>query len=116
MSVQSGSKDKQARARPKTTRSNSADAQLDEKNQRALEIQNVQKPAGKLTPDVDEQTSDSNDGSADETTGQSRSSIKDSLPTFKGDVKERYHHVSPDLFEREYRAEEKQQTLSSNPR
>jgi len=41
MSAQSGSKDKQARARSKAARSNSADAQLDEKNQRALESQNV---------------------------------------------------------------------------
>ena len=58
MSAQSGSKDKQARARSKAARSNSADAQLDETTQRALEGPNVQKTAGKLTPDVDEQLSD----------------------------------------------------------
>ena len=111
MSAQSGSKYKEASARSKAARSISADAQLAAKTQRALESQNVQKPAGKLTPDVDEQPSDSNDGSADETAGQSSSRMKTSLPTFKGDAKEeRYRHASPVTVEREYRAEEKRET------
>ena len=89
MSAQSGSKEKEASVCFKAARSNSADAQLASKTQRALESQNVQKPAGKLTSDVDEQPSDPNDGSVDETTGQSRSLMKTSLHTLKGDVNER---------------------------
>ena len=96
--------------RSKAVRSNSADVQLAAKTQRAFESQNVQKPAGKLTPDVDEQPSDSNDGSADETAGQSRSRMKSSLPTFKGDAKVRYRHAPPETVEREYHAEEKRET------
>ncbi len=59
---------------------------------------------------MDEQPSDSNEGSADETAGQSHSHMKANLPTFKGDVKERYRHTSPETVEREYRAEEKRET------
>ena len=110
MSPQSGSKDKEASARSKAARSNSAEVQLAAKTQRAFESQYVQKPAGKLTPDVDEQPSDSNDGSADETGGQSRSRMKASLSTFKGDAKVRYRHASPETVEREYHAEEKRET------
>jgi hypothetical protein len=110
MSAQSGSKDKQESACSKATCSNSADDQLDENTQRDLESQNVQKPAGKLTPNVDEQTSDSNDGSTDETAGQSRFRMKASLYTFKGDAKERYRHTSPETVECEYRAEKKRET------
>jgi hypothetical protein len=110
MSAQSDSKDKEASACSKAARSSSADAQLTAKTQRALESQNVQKTAGKLTPDVDEQPNDSNDGSADETAGQSRSRVKASLLTSKGDAKERYLHASPETVEREYRDEEKRET------
>ena len=98
--------------RSKDTRSNSADAQLNDKTQRTLEAPNVQKTAGKLTPDVDEQFRDSNNGSADKTAGQSNSFMQTCLPTFKGDVTEHYHHASPDSVEREYRAEEKCETRS----
>jgi hypothetical protein len=72
------------------------------KTKRALEILSVQQPDGKLTPGVDEQPtepSDSNDGSADESTVQSRSRINV--------AKERTRHASPETVEREYRAEEK---------
>jgi hypothetical protein len=109
MSAQSGSTDNEASARSKAARSNSADARLAAKSQRALENQSAQKPAERLTPNVDEQPSDSNNGSADESAGQPRSGMKASLPTLKRDEQERTRHASPDAVERNYRAEERRE-------
>ena len=110
MSAQSGSKDKEVSARSKTARSNSVDTLLSAKSNRTLEIQSPQKHVGKLTSDADEQPSESNDGSSDESTDQSRSLMKVNLPTFKGDVKEHTRHYSPETVGREYRVEERHET------
>ena len=77
---------------------------------RACVTRGAQKPAGKLTSDVDEQSCDSNTGSADKSAGQSRSGMTVSLPTLKGDAKERIRHASPAMMECDFRAEERHES------
>ena len=63
-----------------------------------------------MTSDVDEQPCDSNAGSADKSAGQSRSRMTASLPTLKGDAKERIRHASPAMMECDFRAEERHES------
>ena len=83
MSAQSVRKDKEASTYSKTVRSNSVDSRLTVKTQCALEILSVQQAAGKLTPDVDQHPSDSNDVSVEKSIDQSLSCMKTAFPPSK---------------------------------